>query len=192
MKNDREHQSGYPGEPGHPGIGRAGGAGGSGGAGGRGEPSGAGGGGGLGGAGGRGATGEAGPRGRRGRSSIGEWVRWGLTMVAVAITLTSTAAWKHESDVRDRADTASLQQRDATDRHLAESIDANCAVLVVQLDSRADRDATAKLFGSIRRRDPKLFDKLIARAKLNDTKLLHASKQLSCQVPARIIRKLKG
>lgn len=136
-------------------------------------------------------TGLTGPRGAQGASAVGEWVRWGLTMLAIVITLASTAAWRHEASVRDKADQASLAQRDATDARLGRAIKGNCVVLSVLLENRSDRDATAKLFGSIRAHDPVLFDKLVARARRGDRKLVRAVPLLSCNISDRVIRNLK-
>lgn len=129
-----------------------------------------------------GTAGKQGARGPRGRSSAGEWVRWGLTMLAVVVTLTSVQQINHEADVRAKADRQSLAQRDATDLRLNKAISAHCQVLAQLVQTNATRKQTEKLFAPIRARQPELFDRLVRRSKKREQKLRAAALDLTCPV----------
>ncbi len=62
------------------------------------------------------------------------------------------------------------------------SADAQCTVLAVLLSERADRDDSVKLFGSLRRENPKQFDALIRRAEAGDIRLAGAVDDLDCAI----------
>lgn len=124
--------------------------------------------------------------------NVSEWIRWGLTMIAIAITFANIGAVRHESTERSNADRASLKQRDATDAKLARAIKGNCIVVSVLLENRADRDATVKLFAPIRNQNPEQFDKLIKRAEKGDTRLAKAVPLLSCNVSADTLKALRN
>ena len=59
---------------------------------------------------------------------------------------------------------------------------ANCEVIAVLLDNRADRDKTVKLFDPIRRQNPAQFDKLVKRAEAGDRRLKRVQGDLACDL----------
>ncbi len=73
---------------------------------------------------------------------------------------------------------------------LEHSIGANCTLLSVLLENRADRDTTVKLFAPIRRQNPKQFDALVERAKKGDVRLLAVAPDLSCKISPRTLERL--
>lgn len=66
------------------------------------------------------------------------------------------------------------------DQNIEKNVHANCTVLDVLIDARADRDETVRLFASIRKENPPLFDKLVARAEAGDAKLAAARADQNC------------
>jgi hypothetical protein len=74
---------------------------------------------------------------------------------------------------------------------LSGAIHANCTVLTVMLENRADRDTTEKLFAPIRAQNPEQFDRLVDRAERGDRKLVKVAPDLSCEIHPKVLRRLR-
>lgn len=62
------------------------------------------------------------------------------------------------------------------------AVQANCTVVSVLLQNRADRKQTTKLFAPIRRQNPKQFDALVRKAEAGDRRLQRVQGDLACNV----------
>lgn len=101
-------------------------------------------------------------------------VSWGLLIASVGFFVYQGA----ERDTSQRRDSDAIV---ANQRAIQKQVEANCKVVAVLLDNRADRDKTVKLFDSIRQKNPKLFDRLVKRAEAGDQRLKEVRGDLACK-----------